>query len=192
MRIAKISKVGRLSKKEIVLLGIASALPNLNAPTEYPVQVGLLFPDSGHEERIWINPPEAWNLIKMPKLSHVYGKKPPASPIQQYISHSLVPMRMLLQGVPPRDAYSRTITLLNGRMIFSIGPHRIRNLLEILRPQQSTKPNIRSLYKFLNQFTDFKTIFDHEIAIKLDSDFRPYSDADVAWMAELLHRCGVR
>jgi hypothetical protein len=161
---------------EVAFLGVQTAPSRRSDKVEFPVAVGLGFPDLRQTRTLIILPNEDWDIFadregeKDERISG-YSKK-----------------RLLSEGMTASDAITSMTDLIGDRSLFGIWREREASMLRTLFGAGAS-PKLLSALGMFNRLVSNERFTNLEIRYKLNASYYPRNAADVRWMIVCFGQC---
>jgi hypothetical protein len=166
-----------MEPQEIVFFGVQTAPSLRTEKVEFPIAVGVGFPDIQKSKTILIRPDEDWEIFShrdrdKDETVSGYSKK-----------------RLFLEGLDKGDAAALIRELIDGRSIYCLRPDKNSGALERLFGTSVLSLKRLSALGLFNQLVSNERFINIEITHKLVAHNYPRNPADVRWMIACYRQC---
>ena len=169
-----------MQSQDLVFLGIQSA-PSLKLEkVEFPLVLGLGFPDTKTTKTILIRPKEDWDIF-----SGLDKEKDET--VSGYSKETL-----FSEGLEGSDVLAEISDLLAEREAYSLWPDRDNTMLTKLDGSANGSSKVLSALGLFNQLVTNERFISIELRHKLIAPNYPRNSADVRWMVICYHQCRTR
>ena len=169
-----------MQSQDLVFLGIQSAPSLKSEKVEFPLVLGLGFPDTKTTKTILIRPKEDWDIFS--------GRDKEKD--ETVLGYSK--QKLFSEGLEGSDVLAEISGLLAEREAYSLWPDRDNTMLTKLDGSANGSSKVLSALGLFNQLVTNKRFISIELRHKLIAPNYPRNSADVRWMIVCYHQCWSR
>ena len=171
--------------QEIAFLGIQTAPSQHSASFEFPIAIGMGFPDTKITKKILIRPNEEWDIFN--PIRDDSDKRKGGAEREEYVS-KYRKSDLLSRGLRASEAARYINDLLGDRTLYGLWQRKEIAMLRLLF-SDTKAPSWNCGLKLFNQFVSFEQFISLELRHKLTAKLYPMDGTDVRWMIACLNQC---